>query len=631
MMIPWMLSGLLAILALLAALGAAGQARVVQGGVALVCAGFVLLGLSALLSGDVLPVLLPFGPPWAPLSLGPDGLSAWFLVLLGLAGLPAALAGWAAADRAPRRLMLWPLLLAGLALALSAADAFGLLLGFALAALTAHALLSAEGAWTVSPTMARADLLTTLLSVTALAVAVGLLTGLSGDLSFAGLRANPPEGGQAAAILLLVLPAAAARAALPLLAPLSPGPALLLVGGAMPPVAIYLLARLLLDLGGPAQPLWWGTPLLAGGALLALGGALRALRQADMSPLLSGVALAHLGLVAAGLGLAATLRAADLGAMAAVAAGAALLHMPALALIMALLWLAAGEIAQGAGARHLDRLGGLIHVMPILAWVSLAGAAAAALLPPFAGFAGGWLLLQALFSAWRAGPLGFQLLTAAAVALLGLAMAGLASALLRFWGLCFLGRPRTPRTLGAAEVAPLPRVLLLALLLLSTMLGLLPGLVLRLTEPALLLLAGHGGAPELGGLSTSAGPLAADYAPLGLGLLLALLLAAAAGAMRQASPHPPVAVPPWDDGFIAPPPHLPFGDPASQPDAAGFATPMRPLLPRWPGLPGAAWMSWRPRWRLRPARRGTARRALRFGLGTLVMLLLLLAWLGGGT
>ncbi|RKJ95352.1 proton-conducting transporter transmembrane domain-containing protein, partial [Teichococcus wenyumeiae] len=232
---------------------------------------------------------------------GPDGLSAWFLMLLGLAGLPAALAGWAAADQAPRRLMLWPLLLAGLALALSAADAFGLLLGFALAALTAHALLSAEGAWVTNPRLGRLDLLATLLSVTALAVAVGLLTGLSGDLSFAGLRAAPPEAGQAAAILLLVLPAAAARAALPLLAPLPPGPALLLVGGAMPPMAIYLLARLLLDLGGPAQPLWWGTPLLAGGALLALAGALRALRQAELSPLLGGVALAHLGLVGAGL------------------------------------------------------------------------------------------------------------------------------------------------------------------------------------------------------------------------------------------------------------------------------------------------------------------------------------------
>jgi formate hydrogenlyase subunit 3/multisubunit Na+/H+ antiporter MnhD subunit len=626
-MIPWILPGLLAVLALLAALGAAGQARAVQGGLAVVSAGFVLLGLSALMGEGSPPVLLPFGPPWAPLSLGPDGLSAWFLMLLGLAGLPAALAGWAAADAAPRRLMLWPLLLAGLALALGAADAFGLLLGFALAALAAHALLSAEGAWTASPALARADLLATLLSVTALAVAVGLLTGLSGDLSFAGLRATPPEGGQAAAILLLVLPAAAARAALPLLAPLPPGPALLLIGGAMPPVAIYLLARLLLDLGGPAQPLWWGTPLLAGGALMALAGALRALRQAELSPLLGGVALAHLGLAAVGLGLAATLRAADLSALAAAAAGAALLHLPAQALFLALLWLAAAEIAQGAGARHLDRLGGLIHVMPILAWVMLTGAGAAAMLPPFSGFASGWLLLQALFAAWRAGPLGFQLLCAGAVAVLGLAMATLAAALLRLWGLCFLGRPRTPRTLGAAEVAPLPGATLLALAALSLLLGLLPGPLLWLAQPALLLLAGHGGAPDLGPISLSAGPAAADYVPLALGLLLALLLALTAALMREASPHPPVAVPPWDNGFIAPPPHLPFGDPATQPDAAGLATPMRPLLPRWRGLPTLPRL---PRWRLPPPRQGTARRALRFSLGTVAMLLLLLAWLGGG-
>jgi formate hydrogenlyase subunit 3/multisubunit Na+/H+ antiporter MnhD subunit len=626
-MTAWVLFGLLVALLLLAALGGAGRGHAVRGGLVVASAALLPLGAVALLAEDAPPVLLPFGPPWAPLSLGPDALSAWFLMLLGLAGLPAALAGWAAADAEPRRLMLWPLLLAGLGLTLGAADAFGLLLGFALASLAAHALLSAEGAWTVSPALARADLLATLLSVTALAVAVGLLTGLSGDLSFAGLRAAPPEGGRAAAILLLVLPAAAARAVLPLLAPLPPGPALLLVGGAMPPLAVYLLARLLLDLGGPAQPLWWGAPLLAGGAALALVGALRALRRAELSALLGGVALAHLGLAVAGLGLAAALRAADLSALAAVAAGASLLHLPAQALFLALLWLAAAEVSQGAGGRHLDRLGGLIHAMPVVAWAALAGAAAAAMLPPFAGFAGGWLLLQALFAAWRAGPLGFQLLTAGAVAVLGLAMATLASALLRFWGLCFLGRPRTPRTLGARDAAPLPRAVLLGLAGLSVLLGLLPGALLRLAEPALLLLAGHGGTPDLGPVSLSAGPVAADYTPLALGVLLVLLLAVAAGLMRHASPLPAAAVPAWDDGFIAPPPHLPFGDPASQPDAGGMAVPMRPLLPAWPGLPGLPRL---PRWRLPPQRRGTARRALRMALGTVVALLLLLAWLGSG-
>ncbi|MBO1073597.1 proton-conducting transporter transmembrane domain-containing protein [Roseomonas marmotae] len=626
-MMSWILAGLLAALLLLALAGATGRVPLLWGGVVAVSGGFLLLGMAALLDGDATPVLLPFGPPWAPLSLGLDGLSAWFLMLLGLTGSLAGLAGWSSADAAPRRLMLWPLLLAGLGLALLAADLFGLLLGFALAGFAAHALLSAEGAWAGHPRLARADLLSSLLAVAGLAVAMGLLSGLTGDLSFAGLRANPPEGGRAAAILLLVLPTVAARAVLPLLAPLPPGPAALLIGGAMPVVAVYLLARLLLDLGGPAQPLWWGMPLLAGGAALALTGAMRALRQADLAPLLGGVGLAHLGLVAMGLGLAAALRAADLAPLAAVAAGAALLHLLAQALFLALLRMAAAEIAQGAGSRHLDHLGGLIHAMPVLAWAALAGAAAAALLPPLSGFAGGWLLSQALFASWRAGPLGFQLLVAMVVAVMGLVLAVLAASMLRFWGLAFLGRPRRPRTLGAREAAPLPRAVLLALAALSVVLGLLPGPLLRLAEPALLRLAGHGGLPDLGIFTLSAGPAAADYTPLAIGILLAVLTGAAGGLMRQASPYPAVEAPPWDDGFIAPPAHLPFGDPASQPRAEGLAAPMRPWLPhwswRWPALP-------LPAWRLPPPRRGTARRALRFCLGTVAALLLLLAWLGGG-
>jgi formate hydrogenlyase subunit 3/multisubunit Na+/H+ antiporter MnhD subunit len=625
-MIPWMLFGLLLALAALAALGATGRARPVMGGVAAVSAGLAVLGVASLLGEEVAPVLLPFGPPWAPLSLGPDAVSAWFLVLLGLAGLMAGLASLGTPGMVPRRPVLWPLLLAGLALALLAADAFGLLLGFALSCFAAHALLSAEGAWNASPLMGRLDLGATLLAVAGLGLAVGLLVGLGGDLSFAGLRADPPEGGRAAAVLLLVLLAAGARAVMPLLAPLPPGPALLLVGGAMPPVAVYLLARLLLDLGGPAQPLWWGSPLLLGGAALSLAGALRALRQAELAPLLSGVALAHLGLVVAALGLAAALRAADMAPLAAVAAGAALLHLPAQALFMALLWLTAVEVFQGAGSRHLDRLGGLVHAMPAVTWASLTGAAAAAMLPPLSGFAGGWLLLQALFASWRAGPLGFQLLAAFSVALLGLALATLASALLRFWGLAFLGRPRTPRTLGAREAGPLPRGMLLALAALCGLLGLLPGALLRLAEPVLLLLAGHGGALDLGAFGLGAGPSAASYAPLAVGLLLLLLLALAGAAMRRASPRVAATASPWDDGFIAPPTHLPFGDPATQPGADGLAAPLRPLLPNW------RWPRWPrlPRPALPSPRRSTARQALRFCLGTVVALLLVLAWLGGG-
>ena len=48
-------------------------------------------------------------------------------------------------------------------------------------------------------------------------------------------------------------------------------------------------------------------------------------------------------------------------------------------------------------------------------------------------------------------------------------------------------------------------------------------------------------------------------------------------ALRALGP-PPVTGPVWDDGFMAPPPHLPFGDPATQPGGRGFAQPLRRLL-----------------------------------------------------
>ncbi|MFC7608622.1 hypothetical protein [Teichococcus aestuarii] len=103
---------LLCLLLLLAAAGAfAGRwpapfgiaiARLVHGGCAAVSAGFALLAILALATGGMAPVLLPFGPPWAPLSLGLDALSAWFLLLLGRPGWPPGCSRWSARWRCRR-------------------------------------------------------------------------------------------------------------------------------------------------------------------------------------------------------------------------------------------------------------------------------------------------------------------------------------------------------------------------------------------------------------------------------------------------------------------------------------------------------------------------------------------------
>ncbi|MGY4803636.1 proton-conducting transporter transmembrane domain-containing protein, partial [Teichococcus aerofrigidensis] len=430
--------------------------QLVRYGCAAVSAGFAGLGLAGLALEGGAPLLLPVGPPWAPLSLELDGLSAFFLVPLGLVGLAAMLYAAARETAAmPRRLVPYPLFLAGMALTVLAADGITLLLGFEAMSLASWALLAAGHVEEERREAARLYLGFALFGAACLIPAIGLMTGLAGDFSFAALRAAPPEGWRAGAVLLLVVAGAGAKAGLvplhPWLPPAhaaAPAAGSALLSAAMTKVALYVLARLLLDLGGPAQPLWWGLPLMVLGAASAVLGGLRATQETDAKRLLACSTIEHVGLVALGLGLAAALRAADLGPLAALAAGAALFHLLAHAVFKALLFLAAGEMLHGAGARRLDGMGGLIHAMPLVGWCALAGAAAAAALPPLAGFAGEWLLFQALLAAWRVGALGFQILVMAALAAAALGAALGAAAMLRFWGLAFLGRPRTPRTLG---------------------------------------------------------------------------------------------------------------------------------------------------------------------------------------
>src|SRR4051812_12537002 len=473
--------------------------RLVHGGCLMVAVGFVAIAFAALLLGaPAEPQVLPFGPPWAAAQLGLDGLSAWFLLLLGVTGACASLFALGHPPGPPRTLPPFPLFLAGMALTLAATDAFVLLLGFELMSLASWALVAADHEKPENRAAARLYLSFAVLAGGCLVPAFGLLAGGAGALDFAAMRAAPPEGWRAAAVLALGLAGAGAKAGLvplhawlPLAHPAAPSHVSALMSGAMTKVAIYVLARLLLDLCGPAQPSWWGIPLLVLGAGSALLGALRANLEDDTKTLLACSTIENVGFVVLGLGLALAFRGADLGPLAALAAGAALLHALNHGVFKTLLFLVAGAVLHSAGSRKLDRLGGLIHAMPVTAGAALVGAAAAASLPPLSGFAGEWLLLQSLLAGWRVSDIAFQVIAAAAAALAAMAAALAAAAMLRLFGLVFLGRPRSPRGAGAQEVSAIERAALLLPAGLTVLFGLFPGALLELAAPALRVLTGR--------------------------------------------------------------------------------------------------------------------------------------------
>ena len=476
-----------------------------------------------------------------------------------------------------------------MALCLVAADGFTLLLGFEAMSLASWALVAADHA--EAGNRARP----------ALPDVRGAGRGLpgpglrpagrpAGGLDFAAIRAAPPEGWRAAAVLALALAGAGAKAGLvplhawlPLAHPAAPSHVSALMSGAMTKVALYVLARLLLDLCGPLQPGWWGVPLLALGACSALFGALRANLEGDAKTLLACSTIENIGFITVALGLVLAFRGADLGPLAALAAGAALLHALGHGIFKTLLFLAAGAVAHAAGSRRLDRLGGLIHAMPVTALAALVGMAAAASLPPLSGFASEWLLLQSLLAGWRVSDIAFQVVAAAATALVAMAAALAAAAMLRFFGLVFLGRTRSPRAAGAREVSRLERAALLLPAALTVLLGLFPGVALDLAAPAIRVLAGPVAAAVPGrslapGWGLAAGEGASVYLPLAVALLLVVTLVGVWFLVRRRSTGATRRGPVWNCGFIDPPPWLPFGDPISQPGAGGMAQPLRRML-----------------------------------------------------
>jgi formate hydrogenlyase subunit 3/multisubunit Na+/H+ antiporter MnhD subunit len=476
-------------------------------------------------------------------GLALDGLAAFVLLVL----LPGV-AGWLAV--APRPAL--PLAVSGASvLAVLAADAGTLGLALLAAGLGAAVVAGRGVAWAAGG------------AVAALSVALALAAG---DGGFASARAHPAEG---AALWLMVGLVLGAGAWLAVRAEWGQGREGGPAGSVLATLGLYLLVRLGLDVAGPVAGVWAGVLVLAGAAGVGLGG-VAAVRAEALGGVAAAIGLVRSGLVMLGLGLAVAARAGDDGPAAAMALGAALVLLAVLGWAQALWWLVAHGLVGGAGTETLGRLGGLGRRMRITLVGALAAGWAVALLPPGGGFAGLWLMLRAAVTLPRGGGAAEWAMAGLVALALGAAAALLGFAMLRVLGVAFLGRPRGPRAAAAEEVAPRLRWAMLCFVLLLGLSGLLPGLLLRLAAPAVVKLAG---ASPPGGVLGVMG-----YAPLGLALLLALAAVAVALLVKAAGPAGHRVAAGWEGG--APPPAwLPFGDPATQVGAAGYASSLLRHLP----------------------------------------------------
>lgn len=554
------------------------------------CAAGAVASLPALLSAsDARGLDLPLGPPGYGMRLAVDGLSGMFLLLLFVVGTACSVYALDPQGQEDGRAEpFFPALIGAMALTLLAGDGFALVLGFTAMSLTSWAALLARHEEAASREAALLHIGIAGFGVACLIPALVLLSpsGAGAGMDFAAIRAAaPPEGWRGTLLLALVLLGAGSSAGL---APLhvwmprshsaAPGHLSALMSGAMTKVALYMILRLLLDLAGPAQPLWWGLPLIVMGLASAVLGALRANVEGNIKSVLAAGTIGNVGLIAIGIGVALIARAADQRGLAALAMGGALLHAVHHGVFKTLLFLCAGSVEQGAGSRALTRLGGLIHRMPVTTACVLAGGLGLAALPPGSGFASLWMVLQSVLAAPRIGGLGLQVLFAIAAGLIAMAAALAAAATVRLIGVAFLGRPRTPRAAAADEAGTSVRAALIGLAGLSLLLGLLPGPTLQLIAPALRLTVGSTMYDQAGLLMLRPASSTFGYAAPAVAVLLGLAFAFALLALRRWGSAAHREGPAWACGFAAAPAWLPFGDPLIQYGGASFAQPIRRVL-----------------------------------------------------
>ena len=547
------------------------------------CVFAALLG-ARLLAGAASPSLAWWpGLPGEPFTLEPDALAAPFLLLFGIvgAGSFAAHAPTGTPAGAQARL------------ALHVAFALALFAVFT----TRHALLfliAWEGMTLASAALVASDLASArarsaafvylaLSHVGAAFVAFGLITlaALAGSYQFDALAqawaALPPAQATGLAWLFTLgfafkLGLVPMHVWLPMAHPEAPASVSAMLSGVMVKAGLYGMLRFAWQMPG-APPEHWGTVLMIAGAASALAGALYATVEADAKRLLAYSTIKHAGLLALATGLAATLAANGRPAIAGVALVAVLYHTIGHGLAKAAAFLAVGEAAHAAGSRDLEALGGLARRMPRTSLAALAATLALCALPPFSCFPGEWLTFQALILGFSSGAGQLRLVTPFAGAGLALATALSVAAMVKLYGIGFLGRPRSAGAANAQEVSPLVRRTLLAMAAASLGWGLAaPWLARALGAPLAALLPGFDTASLTQGAGFAlipAGTGAASVAPAvvaGVLVTAALLARLWLRLVRGARPAVRIA-PSWSGG-------APLGA-RMQYSALGFTKPLR--------------------------------------------------------
>ncbi len=428
-------------------------------GIVLGCLVGLIPAVHALLTGDVDLLRWAWQVPGGSFGVGVDALSAVFLLIIFVVSVPVCLFGasylWQ--HREGHNLgSIWfftAALIASMIIVVVARNAVLFLVAWELMSISSFFLVIFESD---KRSVRRAGLIYLIaahIGAAFLLVFFLLLGRQSGSLDFESFAATPALAGVLFIIALIGFGSKAGflpfHVWLPEAHPAAPSHISALMSGVMIKMGIYGLFRALTLLGPPAY--WWGILLIGIGLVSGLIGVLFALSQSNLKRLLAYSSVENVGIMAIGMGVGVLGWSTHSTVLTTLGFGGALLHVINHALFKGGLFLVAGSILQRCGTLDCDQLGGLFKRMPrtsiaaLIATISIAG------LPLGNGFISEFLVYMGAFNGASSARTDLAAISIAVV--IGLALIGGLSAICfcKFFGIGFLGQPRSSAAEGAAE------------------------------------------------------------------------------------------------------------------------------------------------------------------------------------
>ena len=265
---------------------------------------------------------------------------------------------------------------------------------------------------------------------------------------------------------------------LPRAHPAAPTGVSALMSGVMIKTGIYGILRIILLIDSPDYRLSYGIVIIS--LLTAVYGIANAIAQQDVKKLLAYSSIENIGIIGLGIGIGMLGLSYNNPVIAILGFLGAILHIVNHFIFKNLLFFGAGIVYSKIHTRNIEKLGGLVKILPYTTYLLLIGFLAISGMPLFNGFIGEFAIYLGMIEGFSVSNLMLNItfiVTFAGLAFIG-AMATLCFT--KVYGICFLGLTRSEYKTDISKESIWYKIPLMMLTILILVIGLLPAIVLPL-------------------------------------------------------------------------------------------------------------------------------------------------------